>query len=274
MKQLPRTDLAAERRRADESLPGTMYKEEKAGAFTISRIMILDEESEEVIGRPRGRYVTLSLPAPRLLSDTERSHLSELLCRELATMCKALTDASEIKGKSVLFVGLGNAHLTSDSLGPAVASHLSATAHLEDLDPAWFRSLGCARLSILTPGVLANSGIEAAETVALLCEKHRPALVIAVDALAARDPVRLARTIQLCDTGITPGSGLGNHRLGLNSETLGVPVLSLGVPTVIDYPIEDGDEPLFVTPKDIDAEIAVLAEIIGQAISDLLHLPA
>ena len=121
--------------------------------------------------------------------------------------------------------------------------------------------------------MLADSGMEAAETVALLSEKHRPALVIAVDALAARDPARLARTIQLCDTGITPGSGLGNHRLGLSRETLGAPVLALGVPTVIDYPTEEGEEPLFVTPKDIDAEIAVLAEIIGRAVSALLHLP-
>ncbi len=273
MREIPRTDLAAERRRADESLPGTMYKEEEIGAFRIARLAILDEESEEVIGRPCGRYVTLSLPAPRLLTDVQRLRLSELLCRELVTMCRGLTERSEMRGERVLFVGLGNARLTSDSLGPAVASHLTATAHLEELDPAWLRSLGCARLSVLTPGVLADSGMEAAETVALLCERHRPSLVIAVDALAARDPARLARTIQLCDTGITPGSGLGNHRLGLSRETLGAPVLSIGVPTVIDYPTEE-DEPLFVTPKDIDAEIAVLSEIIGRAISDLLHLPA
>ena len=271
MKQNPRSDLALERRRADPSVPGTLFSEEKEGGFTVSRLRITEGEATEALGRGCGEYVTVSFPAVSLMGDSERGALVRLLQRELSVFYRRLCGEG-LRELDVLLVGLGNARFTCDSLGPAVAARLPATAHLRELDPQLFRSLGCAGLRILVPGVLSDSGIEAAELTAALCERRGPALVIARDALMARDPGRLLKTVQISDSGISPGSGVGGGRARLDTDTLGIPVLAIGVPTVIDYP-ELGNEPMLVTPREIEGELSAVSELLARALSELLHLP-
>lgn len=267
-----RSDLALERRAADESLDGTHYREKKRGVFTLSELIISDQSSAEALGRPIGRYETVSFPAPSLLGDGARGALVSLLAERLSLFCQRLCRGSVQGGGEVLLVALGNAHLTCDSLGPAVAERISATAHLKAIDPDWFAALGAASLRILTPGVLASSGIEAVALAASLCLQYPPALVIAVDALAARERSRLLRTVQISDSGITPGSGVDGQRKRLDRDTLGAPVLTVGVPTVIDYPDPEGGS-FLVTPKEIDTEIRVLSRLLSCAISRVLRIP-
>lgn len=288
-----RTDLACERHRADLDLPGTMYREETEGFFTLSRLEILDEESEEVIGRPRGHYLTVCFPQIRLLGEEDRGKLSALLARELAVMCRTLTGREPAPSLRVLIAGLGNSGMTSDAVGPDTVRRISATGHLRHLEPKLFRSLGCAEVYTVTPGVLSQTGMEAADTLRGLCDELHPGLVIVIDALAARSVRRLATTVQASDTGISPGSGIGNRRGAINRDTLGVPVLSIGVPTVVEAMTlvadtleeaghsEAASEELFrrkrdlfyVTPKDIDETVSHYATVLSGAMVKLLSLP-
>ena len=175
-------------------------------------------------------------------------------------------------------VGLGNRAITPDAIGPKVHEYTLVTRHLVEGVPEHFGSF--RPVASLAAGVLGTTGVESGEVVRAVCEKLRPACVIAVDALASRSLERLCRTVQLADTGITPGSGVGNHRFALDEKTLGVPVLAVGVPTVVygatlaadllgrdDLPPLGRGGELLVTPKDIDSQVADLAKIVGYGIS-------
>lgn len=276
------TDLACERRRADERVPGVEFTREEVGALVWERIRITSGEGERSIGRPMGRYYTLHLP--KNAADEE---IRESATEELSGAILGLLEGLPSFPTRVLVVGLGNGALTPDAVGVRVAERVHATMHLAAHDRKAFRALDCAEIAVLRPGVASQSGMDAGEITEAVAAKIHPDAVIAVDALAAREKVRLGRSLQLSDTGIFPGSGIGNRRRPLSFETLGVPVVSVGVPTVIDARILIADtartlgsgedstarflssekEKYFVTPKDIDDIVNNSVQIIANSIN-------
>ena len=286
--RFPRTDLATERRRADLALPGTDYRETTEGRFTVTRITIGDEVSARAIGRPIGRYLTVAFPPLETLSDGEREALGNVLLREIGSLLPRRRGTVE---PTVLVAGLGNRAIVSDAVGPETVGRLTATSHLAEREPELFRSLGCAAVATVAPGVLADTGVEAAGIVAGVCRALRPDYVLAIDALAARSADRLLTTVQIADTGIRPGSGIGNARSAIDRTTLGIPVISIGVPTVVEaatlvsdrleragIPEETRDglierDLFFVTPKDVDLSVGRIARLLSDALSSLYRLP-
>lgn len=212
---------------------GIFQKTRKCGDFLIDTVQILNAEAAEKIGKPVGNYLTVECGRVDSLCDGDRETLARLLSGELRGFAEKACCRRVDPSFSVFLAGLGNAALTADAIGPFTLRRLNATAHLKVQEPALFADLNCCSVSMLAPGVLGQSGVEAGEIVRAVVRECKPDLVVAVDALAARDLERLASTVQLSDTGIIPGSGIGNRRCGLTQETLGVPVLALGVPTVI-----------------------------------------
>lgn len=263
-----RTDLALEAKALWEKsagetteLSGVKARESKIEGLSVTRVDILDEQGQAALGKPIGRYVTVELPR----FDRDRTRPSHVLAQELRKLLRGED------GKSVLVVGLGNRAVTPDALGPRTAEGLFLTRHLIANLPAQFGD--CRAVSAVVPGVLATTGIETLELVRGAVSHVKPEIVIAVDALAAGSMERLCRTVQLSDTGIVPGSGVGNRRAGFSEETLGVPVLCIGVPTVVDASAlcESAEERMIVTPRDIDAQVAWLGGLLAGAINAALH---
>ena len=269
-----RTDLAMEAAADEENLsPNDLRQEEShAGNITLTRLHILSPRGEQAVGKPCGTYITVGLPP---LSDDERQldEQAQIIGRELAALLPA-------EGP-VLVVGLGNRAVTPDTLGPAAADHVLATRHIRG---EFARTAGLTDLrptAVLTPGVLGQTGTESSEIVRGVCKEIRPAAVVAIDALAARSMERLGCTVQLCDTGISPGSGVGNNRQPLNEQVLGVPVIGMGVPTVVDAATlvweMSGQTPtgesasMMVTPREIDMVIGRAARLLALAINGALQ---
>lgn len=229
-----RTDLALEVR---ESFPknqvevkGVILEKENflKGKVRVTKVQIKDDDGSRAMGKPKGTYITIESEEFPAEGD-DRESLLLCVCEQLEKMVPSL------KEKAVLVVGLGNREVTSDSLGPKMTEHLFITRHLKQEFGSSFMAdneYGC--VSAIAPGVMAQTGMEASELVESLVKRTKPELVIVVDALAARSVKRLCRTIQITDTGIAPGAGVGNRRKELTKETLGVPVLAIGVPTVVD----------------------------------------
>jgi len=289
MNAFRRTDLAAELDLA--ACSGIAERREKRGSFTAHTVEIITEEAEKRLGKPRGKYITLELGKIWLAGDEDFRSAAALLAEKLALL------ASETVGQRperILIAGLGNRRITADALGDEAAGLITVTRHIRPRDSHLFGMLGGREISAVTPGVLGQTGIETAELVHGAVRAVRPELVIAVDALCARSISRLAATVQLGSTGISPGSGIGNHRRAVNEETLGVPVIALGVPTVVDAAalildaleeagIEEPDERLlpvlqarrgyFVTPKETDTIIRELSRLIAAGISEAFGLP-
>ncbi len=229
----------------------------------------------QVYGKPRGKYVTLELPP---LSDDEK-----LLTEGAAVLADQLALMLPEKG-TVLVVGLGNRAITPDALGPRTADFTLATRHIQG---EFARSVGLSDLrptAVLAPGVLGQTGAESSEIVCGLCDRLSPAAVICIDALTARSIERLGCTVQLTDTGISPGAGVGNCRAPLNRDTLGIPVIAIGVPTVVDAAVIAGEcakvedihlspatRNLIVTPKEIDLVIHRAAKLIAAGLHLCLH---
>ncbi len=275
---------------ACEMLPNTPTEAEPnvryIGDIRILRLQV-KKEQESIIRRPAGIYVTMECGRPDRLEKEKRRMLSRVLAGELAGLCEKLTGKRAGVGLSVLAVGLGNRELTADALGPMTAAGISATRHLQESEAALFSELECASLSVLTPGVVGQTGMETAEVIAAAVADVKPDLVLVTDALAARDVSHLAGTVQLSTGGISPGSGVGNHRAAITRETLGVPVIVIGVPTVvssaalvydaleragIEEPspeicevLETGRD-FFVSPKESDLICRRAAEILSDAV--------
>ena len=268
----PRTDMASEAHRlwqksaaALDRLNGVKAEEQEAGAFKVFCMQIDSEEGAKALGKPCGRYVTLELPRFFTRGDEEFS----AAVAQLASLLRPLLRGSD--GLS-LVVGLGNEQITPDALGPAAVRQVFPTRHLKQSETKLFSSF--SEVAVCTPGVLGATGIESAAQIAAFCASLKPARVIVVDALAGADPERLCRTVQLADSGIAPGSGVGNDRACLSEASLGVPVTAIGVPTVIDAALFGGETSLaqlFVTPRDIDAVIRAAGRLIGYAIDLALH---
>lgn len=230
-----RTDLALETQEKMQEdkvdLKGVSYFEEEVDKnLVISTVVIETENGAKTMGKPKGTYITIE--AGNMDEEDEDYHRE--ISEQLAKVIQKLMPVKK-EEVSVLVVGLGNRAVTPDSLGPRVVDNLYITRHiLNEYGRFAFGKEGMNRISSIVPGVMAQTGMESMEIVAAVVKETEPDFVIVVDALAARNTKRLNRTIQVTDTGINPGSGVGNHRHGLNEKSLGVPVVAIGIPTVVD----------------------------------------
>ena len=289
-----RTDLALEttERFAEENaeIRGVEvheeYDEEKDVRTTV--VKIVTENGAKSMGRPQGTYITIE--APELSTPDEDYHRE--ISEEISTHLRKLIDLK--KEKSILVVGLGNAGITADALGPQVVDNLLMTRHIiKEYGLRGIKHEKMHRISGIAPGVMAQTGMETAEIVQGIVSETKPDVVVAIDALAARSVRRLSRTIQITDTGIHPGSGVGNHRNGLTEENLQVKVIGIGVPTVVDAAtivhdsmahlldtLEETEQKefldemiapnlysMFVTPKDVDETIKYLSFTISEGLN-------
>lgn len=278
-----RTDLAVEaieNHKTAAALPHVRQSDRTLEGFAVHEVRILSEDAAREIGKPQGRYLTLELDA--LIRREEDAF--PRACKALSTLLRELLPRPN--DGPVLIAGLGNRMITPDAIGPQTADHVIATRHLVAQSPAIFADW--RPVSALAPGVLGQTGVETGEVICGVLDRVRPAAVIAVDALAAGRLSRLLRTVQLSDTGITPGAGVGNARAALNKETLGVPVIAVGVPTVVDgatlaheissqlgqpacEALDDLSQPVMITTRDIDREVADISRMIGYAVNMALH---
>ena len=282
-----RTDLAMEAEQifresghGEGEIEGIRSSIRSEQGFTVHTLEVLDPRGEEAIGKGVGRYITLEADGLIRRDEDAFSIACKLLARELRSLVSLPVSSS------ILVIGLGNRDITPDALGPLAVEKIMVTRHLKKALP---KDFGAFRsVSALCSGVLGTTGIESGDFIAAMCQKLRPAAVIAIDALASRSSSRLCRTVQLCDSGITPGSGVGNPRQALSRESLGVPVIAVGVPTVVDAAtlcadmlteagLELGGDTLpqprgmFVTTRDIDRCVGDMAKLIGYGINLALH---
>ena len=284
---MPRTDLALEARQLwqentpeAEALPGVRAWEETRAGFPVTTVEVLDRRGEEALGKPVGRYVTLELDGLLRRENDAFVRAAEALAEEL----RGLLNLEQ--NQTCLVAGLGNRDITPDAIGPGAVDHVLVTRHLKERLPEDFAAF--RPVSAVCAGVLGTTGIESGDLVRAVCGLLRPDCVVAVDALASLSPDRLCRTVQLSDTGIVPGSGVGNARLALNRESLGVPVIAVGVPTVVDAATLTVDLArrggvelsrgsfgelgnMIVTPRDIDKNVRDVAKLIGYALNLALH---
>lgn len=289
-----RTDLAMESIREQDAIDGVHVENAELGTFSRNIVQIENEKAARQLQKAQGCYITYHAQQPKLLSQQEKADLAALIAGSLRHL---IPQQGEI-----LIIGLGNRRITSDALGSRVTESILVTRHLKDmLSPSLQGRLRgvCA----LAPGVLGVTGMETKDIVRGAVDHVKPAAVIAVDALAARECARIGTTIQLTDTGIQPGSGIGNHREGLTRETLGVPVIAIGVPLVVYSTViirdalgilladmedmEDSREAaldslvqrilsestseMVVTPREIDEMVAALSQIIALSLNIALQ---
>lgn len=304
-----RTDLAVEAREmltreVREDIPGVIIEKNEAQneEFSITRVNITTPEAEKMMGKAQGKYITIESQGLRYKNTPLQQKVIGMLADELAPMVNLS------KNKTVLVVGLGNWNITPDALGPKAVEKIVVTRHLQNMLSPELKG-GVRSVCAIAPGVLGITGMETAEIVYGIVSKIKPGLVIAIDALAAASSHRVITTIQLTDTGIHPGSGVGNKRFGLTEESLGIPVIAIGVPTVVHAStiamdtistlqehaafaryfksmenISDSDREvivrqvlpetlgdLMVTPKEVDRMIADIADIIAGGINQSLH---
>lgn len=281
-----RTDLAVEAHQIWQegagdaaALPGIRTSERDRDGFRVEAVTISSSQAAKALGKPEGNYITIGIDG--------------LLRREEGAFTRAVSAVADelrplLPGHGpVLVMGLGNRAVTPDLIGPLTVDHLLVTRHLVEQVPEHFGDL--RPVAAAAPGVLASTGMESSLVAEALAGRLSPACVIAVDALASRSLERLCRTVQLSDTGVIPGSGVGNHRNALNRESLGVPVLTVGVPTVVDGAtlaldlLERGGgsgtdredfsagEDFFVTPREVDQRVADMGKVLGYAISLALN---
>lgn len=280
-----RTDLALERHESvkDDGNEGIILKVKDGKDIKITHITVVDERGERVLGKSRGRYITAELPD--LNKSTENlEEWSEIISKEIQSLLPE-------KG-TVLVAGLGNKEITPDALGPECISQLLATRHIKDEVGLPELLSDLRSVAGIIPGVLGNTGIETAEILKGVVAQIKPTAVVVIDALAARSLERLGNTVQMCDTGVSPGSGVGNRRKKIDCEFLGVPVIAVGVPTVVDgitaaldlmeetgvevsgvkrQEILKSEKGMMVTPKEIDLVIKRAAKLISLSLNRALQ---
>lgn len=281
-----RTDLALEARESidgkENEIHGVKVEEnyEEDSDVHITKVVIETKNGAKAMGKPMGTYITLE--APGMIEPEEEYHqeISDILAREIRNLLP-----SPEEEKSILVVGLGNRDVTADSLGPHVVDNLFVNRHIVlEYGKVAYNRTKMHMVSSLVPGVMAKTGMETAEIIKGVIDQTSPDQVIVIDALAARSTKRLNRTIQVTNTGIHPGSGVGNHRNALNEESLQVPVLALGVPTVVDAATIVGDalgeypgtlselSNMYVTSKDVDSQVQQISHIICDALNKALDI--
>lgn len=273
-----RTDIALERQEmlADTEPKGIRVRKWKKENARVTEIEILNDYGEQTLNKPKGKYITVDLP--------EFSHESELLDGRLTAISESIKNLLPENAQKILVAGLGNDDITPDALGPLCAKQIFATRHIKgdlitDLNIRNLKSVAA-----VSTGVLGQTGIETAEYIKGIVDLIKPDAVIIIDALASRRLERLGKTVQLTDTGITPGSGVGNFRKTIDKTTLGVPVISMGVPTVVDGNTIVSDltggkaqnnqinaDEMMVTPREIDTIISRAARLISLSINCALQ---
>lgn len=268
--RITRTDLALEgveqlQQGGDISrLDGVCAAEYTRHGYGVTDVRVATKQAAEAVGKPEGRYVTIDLRPYFRREEGFFARAARCLASELRTLLPGVGE-----DWPVLVAGLGNRGMTADAVGPLALESLLVTRHMVRSLPRQFR--GFTPVSALAPGVLAATGMEALELLRGAVQATGCTAVIAVDALAARSRERLCATVQLGDTGLIPGSGVGNHRKAIDKTTLGVPVVAVGVPTVIAaHLLGDGqpeDDPLFLTPRDIDGKVRELGRVIGYGVT-------
>lgn len=232
-----RTDLASERRdiyrdanKLENEIDGIeSEKEEINQNLKVERVKITNENGEKAIGKPIGSYITIDIKKLKIAQEDEIQKSSEVLSEEL----KKIIDLHVDRQGEILVVGLGNIYVTPDSLGPKVINEIDVTRHIIKYLPQYVEE-GTRMVSAISPGVLGTTGIETAEILKGIVENIHPKLVIVIDALASRSIERISSTVQLSDTGIVPGGGVGNTRSEISKNTLGIPVIAIGIPTVVE----------------------------------------
>lgn len=235
-----RTDLAMEQKERFESdhveVSGVVLEEEydEEKEIKITTVRIETENGAKAMGKPVGTYLTLEAPNMAAADEGYHREISETLAGFLEKYMKD-TEENQEKGYSVLVVGLGNREVTPDALGPYVVDQLNFTRHIVQEYGRYAVGKGGSRIvSAIVPGVMAQTGMESAEIIRGIVNETTPDLIMVIDALAARSTKRLNRTIQISDAGIHPGAGVGNHRSEITKDTMGIPVIAIGVPTVVD----------------------------------------
>lgn len=304
-----RTDLATERReiyRKANSIENEINgieseKEEINENIAIERVKITNLEGQKAIGKPIGNYITIDIKKLKIAQDEDIEKSAEILSKELIKILDLHVD----KQGEILVVGLGNIYVTPDSLGPKVVNDIEVTRHIINYLPQYVEE-GTRMVSAISPGVLGTTGIETVEILKGIVDNIHPKLVIVIDALASRSIERISSTIQLSDTGIVPGAGVGNKRAEISVETLGIPVIAIGIPTCVETAVlvndcldlfitklqqeaksneylnelkeQDnyeeikealvpGDFNLIVTPKEIDDLIENMTEVVAKGIN-------
>lgn len=284
-----RTDLAIEAHEMlcksaekSEEIPGIKTEEYEKNGFKISKVTVLTPAAAEKIGKPIGNYITVDLK--RMLKREDNAFIDG--AKAIADEIKKLLP--KFRNNSVFVAGLGNRFITADAVGPKSINYVMVTRHLIEAMPEQFKCFG--KTAAIAPGVLGLTGVETGEILKGICDKIQPSVIIVIDALASRKVSRLCTTVQISDTGIVPGSGVGNARNAITEKIFHVPVIAIGVPTVVDARtlvadiieevggneeivdrVQELDENMVVTPKDIDKYIGDTSKIIGYAINFALH---
>lgn len=294
-----RTDLALEAnelafQRTGGRIPGVISQNEQKGPAQVSRVTVQTVEAGRALGKQPGYYVTIESTALRGRDKDELEEVAKVIAGEIRGYLRGLGIGDQVPA---LVVGLGNWNATPDALGPKVVELVLVTRHLWRHSPPEKRG-GLRPVCAVSPGVLGITGLETGEIVAGIVQKVRPGFLLVIDALASRSTERLGAAVQLADTGIQPGSGIGNRRLGITASSLGLPVIALGVPTVVEATTiihdaleqlgGDGRQPglrtgvlqqalpqyvrrLIVTPKEIDVLIQDLSRALAGSINIALH---
>lgn len=270
MKKQIRTDLALENREffknsmnLEDEIPGikTVCENEDKD-LNVTTVKIITDEAAQNLGKPCGEYITIE---SQYMND-EVYNIDEKIIDKLSFLLKNLIKSHEKEHFSVLVVGLGNSDVTPDALGPKVVDNLFITRHLLKYRPDLLNNSQKVAVSAIVPGVLGTTGMDTCEIIKGIVEKTQPDAVVVVDALAAKEMHRISHTIQITNTGITPGSGVKNNRNAINQEALGVPVIAIGVPTVAGIP-SLLDENFMVTPNTIDDIITNLSRLIAEGLN-------
>jgi len=284
------TDLAVEW--GGEAYEKNVERSEQGEGITVERFEVKGEKMRQALGRACGQYVTLHCPRPWLIDDDTLLRCERVLGDELGRMLRGVLREHWHTDTCVLVCGLGNREMTADAIGPLTVESLTATRHLREHAPQVFRSLGQRPLAAFAPGVLGQTGMETVELIGGCVDRIRPDVIVAVDALAAQSVRRLGCTVQLSDSGLSPGSGIGNHRKSVCRDSLGVPVLALGVPTVVDSDTlirdamaqmgiqeppsagreESAARSFFVAPKEIDVLVKSFAKLLAAGLERALLL--
>ncbi len=297
-----RTDLALEAREFIEEANGEMRGiivdtyNDASDTIRVTHVQITTKNGAKAMGKPIGTYITLEADALTEPDDGYHREVSVCIAKHLQSLLPGNhNDSPDTAEKSILVVGLGNRDVTADALGPEVLDHLNITRHmLRQFGPAAYSGKKVHQISGLVPGVMGKTGMESAEIIQGVVNSTHPDLIVVIDALAARSTKRLTRTIQITNTGIHPGSGVGNHRHSLTQDSIGVPVIAIGIPTVVDaativndaierinskhkksvdFFTDDTKEALYdmhnmyVTTKDIDSTIKRLGFTLSEALN-------
>ena len=267
-----RTDLAIElEKQCCADISGIRKNEKENGEVKVTEIEILSDQAEKSIGKPKGKYITIEFPS------IEKINCYDEIRDELISALKTFLGSSFEK---ILVIGLGNDEITADSIGPKTAKQLLATRHIAGDFAEKIGLKGLHSTSVLVPNVLGKTGIEVSEITEGIIKKTNPQAVIVIDALASASINRLFKTIQLSNTGISPGSGVKNSRKELSEKNLGLPVIAIGVPTVVDAltlafeiteNIPKNDTDMIVTPKDADLLSDRMSEILSEGLNIFLQ---